>query len=328
MISQDSIQLNSSLEDTLRFSSGVRAIFQDSRGHYWFGSHSEGVSRYDGHSFEYFTMADGLSDHQVRSISEDQNGVIWLETGHGVSSYQDGAWIDHNKSDNIYTPQEWSKTEGDLWFSGGNREGVYRYDGKALEFLEFHIPEHVTLGNSHLTTDISIGQNGQVWISTYAGVFGYIDGQFSIIDDHSLGKSGPDGYLHVRSILEDSKGRLWIGNNGIGVLLKEGDSIRNFSEEMGLIHFSSNLSGAPSPPGTMEHVFVISEDSKGDIWFGDRDTGAWRYDGQSVKNFTINHDLSSQMIWDIYEDQEGHLLFGMMNGGVYQYDDGHFIRRF
>lgn len=41
--------------DTLKFTSGVRAIFQDSKGNYWFGSHNEGVSVYNGKSFDYFT---------------------------------------------------------------------------------------------------------------------------------------------------------------------------------------------------------------------------------------------------------------------------------
>ena len=30
--------------------------------------------------------------------------------------------------------------------------------------------------------------------------------------------------LHIRSLLADSKGRIWLGNNGIGVLLLENDN--------------------------------------------------------------------------------------------------------
>src|SRR5574343_1888147 len=57
--------------DTLKFTSGIRAIFQDSKGNYWFGSHNEGVSFYNGKSFVYFTAIDGLSDNQIRTIQED-----------------------------------------------------------------------------------------------------------------------------------------------------------------------------------------------------------------------------------------------------------------
>ncbi|WP_343624122.1 hypothetical protein [Flavobacterium lindanitolerans] len=41
--------------DTLKFTSGIRAIFQETKGNYWFGSHNEGVSVYNGKSFDYFT---------------------------------------------------------------------------------------------------------------------------------------------------------------------------------------------------------------------------------------------------------------------------------
>ena len=73
--------------DTLKFTSGIRSIFQDSKRNYWFGSHQEGVCLFDGKSFEYFTTNEGLSDNQIRSIQEDENGKIWFGTANGVSSY-------------------------------------------------------------------------------------------------------------------------------------------------------------------------------------------------------------------------------------------------
>ncbi len=55
---------------------GVRSILEDSKGNYWFGSSHEGVCRFDGESFTYFTVEDGLSNNQIRTIQEDQNGVV------------------------------------------------------------------------------------------------------------------------------------------------------------------------------------------------------------------------------------------------------------
>jgi ligand-binding sensor domain-containing protein len=126
--------------------------------------------------------------------------------------------------------------------------------------------------------------------------------------------------LHIRSVLADSKGRIWIGNNGIGVLLKESETTINFSEKHNLIHPTSKRRGDKSQAGTLEHVFAIEEDSEGNIWFGDRDTGAWKYDGKTMKNYMIDKNLKSQMIWAIYKDNSNRLLFGMANGGVYKYN--------
>ena len=72
--------------DTLKFTSGIRAIFQDSKGNYWFGSHNEGLSVYNGISFEYFTTDEGLADNQIRTIQEDKYGDLWFGTAHGVSN--------------------------------------------------------------------------------------------------------------------------------------------------------------------------------------------------------------------------------------------------
>jgi ligand-binding sensor domain-containing protein len=72
------------------FNSGVRAILQDRSGNYWFGSHFEGVCRFDGEHFQCFTEADGLSNNQVRSIQEDARGTIWFDNGVGISSYAAG----------------------------------------------------------------------------------------------------------------------------------------------------------------------------------------------------------------------------------------------
>ena len=71
--------------DTLKFTSGIRSIFQDSKGNYWFGSLQEGVAVYNGKSFNYFTTNEGLTDNQIHRIQEDKEGVIWFNTQSGVS---------------------------------------------------------------------------------------------------------------------------------------------------------------------------------------------------------------------------------------------------
>ncbi len=69
--------------------------------------------------------------------------------------------------------------------------------------------------------------------------------------------------------------------------------------------------------GTLEHVFTISEDNKGNIWFGDRDGGIWKFDGKAMKNYT-KIGLTSDFALSIYEDKNGKLWFGMTDGSVYK----------
>lgn len=241
--------------DTLKFTSGISSVFQDSKGNYWFGSRQEGVSLFDGKSFEYFTANEGLSANQIRSIREDKNGIILLEIVNGISSYDGKKIITHTTTENEVSHNNWSKSDNDLWFSAGNKEGVYRYDGQKLNYLAFPTPKVINPNNLYSVTSISEGKNDMLWIGTYAGVFGYNGIDLTIINDETLGFDIETEPLHIRSILEDSKGRLWIGNNGIGVLLKDGDTIINFSEKNNLIHPTSSRRGDKSRLGTLEHVF-------------------------------------------------------------------------
>lgn len=310
--------------DSLTFTSSIRAIFEDSQGNFWFGSHQEGVALFDGKSFTYYTTNEGLADNQIRSIQEDHNGTIWLGTANGVSSYKKEMITNH-----IPVPQsEWMKTDADLWFNAGNQEGVYRYNGQTLSYLAFPSSKTTNTDYFYAVTGLSKGKNNMIWMSTYASVFGYNGTNFSSINNESLGLDIEAAPLHVRSILEDSKGRLWIGNNGIGVLLKEGDSIVNFSEKNNLIHPASTRRGDQSPPGTLEHVFTITEDSQGNIWFGDRDAGVWKYDGKTMTNYTQNDGLTSNFAQSIYEDKNGQLWFGTFDGNVFTFNGTSFEKRF
>jgi ligand-binding sensor domain-containing protein len=333
--------VTSSKSDTLKFTSGTSAIFQDSKGNYWFGSFKEGVTVYNGNHFTYFTTNEGLTDNQIHSIQEDKTGVIWFNTQRGVSSYDGTRIKNHTKTEietaqNLFSIQrneplqgEWMKSENDLWFEAGNKEGVYRYDGQKLNYLAF--PAHKVLNpndNLFAVTSISKGKNNMIWFATYAGIFGYNGKEFAIINDETLGLDRNTEPLHIRSLLEDSKGRLWIGNNGIGVLLKEGNSIINFSEKNNLIHPTSGKKGDKSLPGTLEHVFTIAEDNHGNIWFGDRDAGIWKYDGENMVNYTMKDGLTNDFVLSIYEDKNKTLWFGMADGGVYTFNGKTFGKTF
>ncbi|QCX38599.1 diguanylate cyclase [Aureibaculum algae] len=312
--------------NTLKFTSGIRAILQDSKGNYWFGSQKEGVSYYDGKAYQYFTQTDGLPDNQIRSIQEDPDRNIWFRTANGISMYNGVTFTNFSTEPN--TPKlEWKATAENLWFSAGEKEGIHLYDGTNMNYLSIPKPKNENTNNSYGTTGISKDKNGNVWIATYSALF-YFDGSsITNFDKRKLALKDNEK-LHIRSVLADSKGQIWIGNNGIGVLLYNGESTINFSEKKGLIHTNSSGNGDLSPAGTLEHVFTIAEDSHGNIWFGDRDTGAWKYDGTSMINYTIDDKLTTSMIWCIYNDNENNLLFGMADGGVYKFNGKSFTKEF
>jgi ligand-binding sensor domain-containing protein len=329
-VKQNEITLTN-ITDTLKFKTGIRSILQDSKGNYWFGSDQEGVCRYDGKAFTYYTTENGFCGKQVIYIKEDETGLIWFGTSSGLCCFDGSRFsADKGTSTNILSNEQqaaWSINRNDLWFPGKNQNELIRIDKGKIQTIQYPIQvaskgKLVDFG----ITGFSKSKNGGLWIAHYSGV-SYYDGKaFRFTNDSIMHYDGKSKYMHVRSILEDSKGRLWIGNNGIGVQLKEKDSIIHFSEKYNL--FKGGIFRVKSPEGTLMHVFAITEDSKGNIWFGDRDTGVWRFDGKVMENFMLDSTLNTQHIWYIYEDKSGNLLFASGGRGVYKFNGNGFDRVF
>ena len=211
--------------------------------------------------------------------------------------------------------------------------GVYRYDGETLSYLAFPLPAVRDSAGGYKVTGMARGKSGKLWIGTYQAVIGYDGESFTIIDNERLGLNDDTGQLHVRCVFEDSKGRVWIGNNGIGVILINGDNTIKFTQEQGVGRRKSRRSGGKMEPqpgdvsdgaASLHRVFSIGEDRAGNIWFGTVEQGAWRYDGDSLRNFTEEDGLTSKGIMVIYKDRRGDLWLG--GDGVYKFNGVSFDR--
>jgi len=320
--------INAPRTDTLKFISGVRTIYQDTKGDYWFGSHNEGVSHYDGNSFEYFTINDGLAENQIHSIQEDKNGNIWFDGESHITKFDGERFFNFEKNMIAKTDlkeESISLSNSDLWFRYKNDFGVYRFDSNQLSFIEVEKPTPNKI-NGRLgfgVTGLSKIIDGKIWFGTsYAGLFGFNGKSFQKIDNETLGLNIQDEFIHIRSILSDSKGNLWIGNNGIGVLLKVGNSITNFSKKQGKLSDNKESIFTTNNLKSLQAVFAIEEDEKGNIWFGDRDSGAWKYDGEYLVNYNniYNPQKKGEIIWDIYNDKNGKLWFILSSGTVFTFN--------
>jgi ligand-binding sensor domain-containing protein len=315
----------------LKYTSGVRSILEDSKGNIWFGSYNEGVALLRNGKLQYFTTENGLSHNQVRSIYEDKNGIIWFECGKGLSNY-DGHQMSHYKERDYNSKSEWKLNNSDLWFKGDETEGytklekypgVYQYHRQKISYRVFPVTPKPEDGfKYYISTPFVRGKKGTVWFGMYGAVIGYNGSNFKIIDNQSLGLNEQNGFLHIRTIMEDSKGNLWIGNNGNGVLIYDGKKVVNFTDQQ-------KLKREDTKGNSLEKVFSIGEDRVGNVWFGTLGSGVWKYDGNSTKNFTKENGIESNQIWTIYRDKQGELLFGAANpSGVYRFNGVSFERKY
>lgn len=299
----------------------VRCSLQDNDGNLWFGTTQNGLYKYDGKSFNQFTVKDGLNSNRIYCFLEDKEGKIWIGTETGLCLYNGKTFdkiqiplpknLPPNK--NPYYQNHWvysimqDKT-GKLWFV--TIDGVYIYDGKS--FIPFIIDE---AENGFLTSNDKVerileDKVGNIWLGgrTNEGVYRY-DGKSVInIKLKELFQNGPTPKPHNWGWpqLQDKNGNIWFSNWG-GAYRYNGTSFTSFTTKDGL-----------------NNITRIIEDKKGNIWFGGGD-GIFRYDGKSFTRFTTKDGLANLGSWSILEDASGKLWVGTKEKGLYIFDGKAFI---
>lgn len=114
----------------------------------------------------------------------------------------------------------------------------------------------------------------------------------SISVEEGLPRSG------AYSLLQDSKGFLWVTLDGGGVARYDGKSFKKIDIAQGL----------PS-----RKVRVIYEDSKNNMWFGTTQ-GLCKYKNNKLETYNISDGLPHKYIRGISEDDKGNLIVGTNKG--------------
>jgi len=105
----------------------------------------------------------------------------------------------------------------------------------------------------------------------------------------------------IYSMLQDSRGFLWLGTDGGGLARTDGISFETFNNANGL---SGNV------------VRALFEDRKGRIWVG-TDQGLDCYDGKEFKTFNAYPGLNNATVLTISGDTAGNILVGTWEDGLY-----------
>ena len=73
------------------------------------------------------------------------------------------------------------------------------------------------------------------------------------------------------------------------------------------------------------NIMVVYQDKNDTYWFGSWETGVYRYDGQTLINYTTTHGLPNNRIDEIKEDKLGNIYFNT-RGEISKFDGHTFIK--
>lgn len=248
-------------------------------------------------NFCSFSKLQGLEHDQIRSLTQDSMGNLWLGTDDGVTKY-DGKYfsrysVEQGLRNNLILSVI-QDSKANMWF-GTFDGGVTRYDGRYFTNFskEDGLPSNVV---NCVFEDIS----GNIWLGTGAGAVKY-DGKSFTNFTKKEGLCGND----VRSIIQDDSGRIWISTFNAGVSIFNGKSFLNFSEEQGLVQ---------------NFITFLQKDKAGNIWLATGESGVIKYDGSQFTSYTEKEGLCNNSIRTILQDDKGAMWFGSTEQGLSRFD--------
>jgi ligand-binding sensor domain-containing protein len=283
----------------------VRKVRQAKNGDILIASYV-GVYRYDGTSFT--NMTSEIEWPTFWDVLEDRKGNLWLASQDSGVYFQPAGQTDFK----LFKAKDgtglssalhiYEERAGNIWF------GASRYNGKS--FRTFTTKDGFPSNNFRLLLE---DKTGKLWFCGQGeNMFVYdtrMNGEVEQGKDFTILKNN-DGkeFNNVWSIIEDKKGNIWFGADGLW-----------------------RYDGRTFTKVSQRGAYAIIEDKKGNIWTTGETkfNGGWalsRYDQKSLydKNPTVTEIMlvKEGALLGLLEATDGSIWLGTMGpeSGVYRYD--------
>ena len=328
----------------------VLSIIQDREKNIWIGTFLN-LNQYFDEQFEIYGENEGLQNSLVWSIIEGSNNDFWIGTEGGLvqfipepapaipssapASYPTGKGIKGKGGDAFYrfirhtgkegqslnTSALYKDIKGFIWFTDFG-QGVSRLN-PATGIIKHYTTETGLPVNEIYC--INGDKDGNVWIGTNKGgllKFDIVKETFELYTtDDGLGSN------QIYTIFRDSKNRMWFGSLS-GDLTMHDNETEPLSQHSnwrgaggepervkgkGVFKTFSQKDGYPS-----KFTICITEDVKGNLWFGTYDLGIYKYDplalletgGHLFKNYSTKDGLDSNTPFLLVCDHKNNLWIG------------------
>lgn len=321
-------------------STNVGSTYQDKLGYLWVNS-NEGFCRFDGKSFTYNDLSEGLTEGRSALVFVDSHLRYWVSTASGYVEYKKNKFISYPNPDSgrITWNFKIMETEaGAIWSL--TSAGVYQlhtnkwikikfypgYDDRACRnIIETRNGLYINYGDLLVLKkpggtykiigslkDVGYYYNSltlsgdQIFIST-------LDGIYEIVNEQLVKLPGPLGRLKgVYAYFYDSKKRFWIGSFPLGLqIIPNGDTTN-------LITVYKDITGS--------HINYINEDNQENIWIS-TGNGLIKIYEKSFKNFDLPSIIGDTILRNVIQPPNGPLFINDGSFTLRTFENGTFIKK-
>ena len=315
----------------------IFAMYQDSKGYLWSGGYG-GASKFNGKFFKNYSPKNGLANHYVNAIIEDQFHLITVGTIDGLSVIDKikGQVSNYTVKDGLPSNHVTSfclDPRIGLWT--GTNKGLCIWDGKKVVQIPFF--------KDYTITCLLYSEKHGVFIGTDKGLFIQNKklNQFNVLIDsvnitsisHSneLDKTyvGTDNGLYLLD-LEKKTTNIFHVNNGLidenitSVLCQKNGTVW-IGSKSGLISFNGKDFSYYTIgfDNNSNHIRSLLFDYEDNLWIGTH-SGLYKYRGKGFTVYDRQNGLGSAFIYQIIRDVNQNLWLGTENNGVFKFSNGFF----
>jgi two-component sensor histidine kinase/ligand-binding sensor domain-containing protein len=290
-----------------------------------------GAQQYD---FTSYSVAEGLSQSDVRCVFQDQRGFLWVgTTGGGVCSFDGERFKEYGKKNGLIGELVFCMDQdkyGNMWF--GTNEGISCFNGR--EFRNF--------GNKYVvrpSTGSIVAYKDSIWFATEIGVFvclpaneGRVVKKLDVTSTNTFlageenntvwagsgrklyrfaaGKTDTISILkylsaksEITSLYSDRRGLLYIGLSDGLIIYRP--STATFTEN----EFSNAMKG--------KTVTDIYNDKEGSLWACTRNNLILKYEsGGEYVYYDRSNGMLAENVLKVIEDNTHHFWFATREEGL------------
>lgn len=271
--------------------SQVRCMAQDKAGYLWFGTLG-GASRFDGLDFTNYGLREGLPDAQVNALLGASDGTVWLGCGSSMVRF-DGHRMQVVPLPAIGESRVLALAESDdgTIYVGTDGSGLLKVrDGKVSPVAGW--PADTA---QYVRALLSLPGNGLL-VGLRNGLLRGKEGAWA---EWPLPVPAS-----VSSMAMDSRGTLWVGTYGNGLLeLPAHGAPLVHDEAKGLLQ---------------NNVRAVLADRQGRVWAATK-FGIDLLERGRMRAYTVHQGMPNDNIWCLYGDGDGNLWVGTDGAGVLRY---------
>ncbi len=263
------------------------------------------------YNLSQYSLEEGLPQSEVLTLTEDHFGYIWVGTnGGGLCRFNGKSFDVYGRKSGLHdniVMKLFQDNNLDMWI-GGPRS-IYRYDGKIFD--KIFISDTTMFVNEMKFYETS---GGNIWL--YANLSDGKRGFFRIRNDSLM-----NAYEIFDDISEDNSIIYITELNSNHLILSTDSSYYNLIGDKltpsDILPFSEKYYYLPLLSDRNKNIWALSFDKKSN----DRKLHIFR-SAKKIKDIVLPEGLSTNKIFNSYQDREGGVWLNLVDFGVIRYLNG------